>query len=198
MANYNGKVINYGKSYLSAFDCKSGYQKYLTTIELKDNPIESYVFNMDTLNLIFKDQVISYSLTNGSLFNTKNFDILKFGSIKYTVNENNIYLPVDSVFKSLHAIDQKALYVMSTNDKIYKLNPSFELNESIPLDSIYSGTFETDQFKLINRKNQTLVLDKNNRKIGELNLGRKLYKVDSKLYGFTDTSIIEVDFDQLK
>ena len=65
-AMYNGELARVGDPYIAAFDLNDGNQRYLTPIPEKDKSIRSYQVVGDQLFLVTDDQVMTYSLQEGT------------------------------------------------------------------------------------------------------------------------------------
>jgi hypothetical protein len=194
-AEYNGKRCNYGKPYIAVFDIKSGTQQYLSIFDLDKNPLLEFIGSKDSIDLFFKDRAIQYSLKNGS-FTTTNYDSEQIGNFEYTVGMFRTYIKSDSTFQSLHSLDPRAMYLMSNKNKVVKINRNLGFDKNIALDELYSWRAESNKYTFLYHDNKVFVINNLNKVIAELNIGKKIFILDNKLYEIDGNTINEIDLDR--
>ena len=191
-ADYNGKKYNYGKPYIAAFDKLTGHQHYQSIFDLDENPLLEFVRGKDSVDLFFKDRSIRYALKNGAA-KTINYDKNQVGEFKYTVASFSNYIKTDSTFQSLHSLDPRAMYLMSTNKNVIKLNDNLSFDRLIGIDDLYSLRAETQKYKFLYHNKKLIVVNQLNKSIAELELGKKNVIFENKLYAIDDNSITEIE-----
>jgi len=194
-AEYNGKTCNYGKPYIASFEKKTGMQEFVTIFDLDKNPLLEMISAKDSVDLFFKDRVMQVSLKNGS-FNKVDYDSEKIGNFEYSVAMFRTYIKSDSTFQTLHSIDPRAMYLKSNKGKIVKLNQHLSFDKDIAFDELYSWRAETDKYIFLYHDNKIVVLNNLHKAIAELNIGKKIFILDNKLYGIDSNAITEIELDK--
>jgi len=195
-AVYNGKRCNYGKPYIAVFDRESGTQNNLTLFDLDKNPLLNFIHGKDSLDLLFKDRSIRYSLNDGYV-NMTTYDSEEIGDLENTVEMFSTYIMLDSTFLSLHSVDSSAVYLMSNKEKVVKLNKNLGFDKIIPFDEIYSWRTESDKYSFLYHDKKIFVTENLNKVIAELNIGFNIFILDNKLYELNSNTITEIDLDAI-
>lgn len=186
------RQLDYGTPFIAAFDAKTGNQFFLNTINDKKNQINGFEINRDTLLLVFKDKVSKYSILDGSLIFEKIFNTETIGKLNYFIG-SQVYIKSDSTYKSLSLSDTTKQYLYTNNGKALVLNDRFEILNQIEYDQFYIYYLLDNEYRFIAKENKTIVLDKNNKSVANLDISRKTIKIGSKLYYIQDRSFVEID-----
>ena len=194
-AEYNGKKYNYGKPFIAAFDKKTGAQEYLSKFDLVENPLLEFITGKDSIDLLFKDRAIRFSKKDG-FYNTMSFDLDQIGSFDYAVGMFRTYIKSDSIFQSLHSLDPRAIYMKSTKERVVKLNQNLGFDRDFGLDELYLWRADSKKYTFLYSDNNVFVVNRFNRAIAKLNIGKKIFVFDDKLYGMDSNTIIEIDLDE--
>jgi hypothetical protein len=195
-ALYNGKDYNYGIPYLAAFDKTSGSYKYMASVNRKKYPLLDYIVDHDSVNLIFNDQTIIYSLVTGKYPRIIQYDTLNTGALSYPPDRHKTYLNTDSLYQSLHEYDPHACYMMSSKNKLLILNRHLDFEKTLSLNDLWIWRGSYKKYDFLYQKNQMIIVDKNHKKIGELSLGKNIMVIDNKLFSVGKNSIVKVDLDK--
>jgi hypothetical protein len=189
---YNGRSFSYGKPYYASFDKTNGTQKYMKIFQWEKNPLLYYITSKDSIDMIFKDQTKRFSLQSGDC-RTIMYDTLSYGCFKYTVSREKVYLKKDSTFERLSENDPKAFYLMSSKNKIIKLERNMNIENTISLDNTYTLKASTKEYKFLKNDNKTIIISDNKQAIAELNLSKNMFVFKNKLYSIDNHSIYEID-----
>jgi hypothetical protein len=192
-AKYNGRTADYGKSYLAAYDKKTGNQLFMNIRNESKNPVIEYLLSKDTVEIYYRKGAAKYSLLNGALNKEVSFDEKETGYLKYTAGRNSIYLKSDSTYTNLFKLNPKSMFFVSTKNNIIQLNKNLEITKTIEPESLYLKKMGTEKYNYLYLDKCISIIDKNNSKIGDLYIGKQLFKMGSKIYGIEDNCITEIE-----
>jgi len=190
------RQLDYGKPFIAAFDSMTGKQIFLSSINGKKDQINGFEIKKDTIFLVFKDRVSKYSIHDGSLILEKSFNTETCGELKYFIG-NQVYIKADSVYRSLSISDTTKHYLFTKSGKTFVINDKLEIVNQIDYDQLYVYYLWDNDYKFIAKDNQTLVLDKNDNVVANIDISRASMKIGSKIYNIQERSIIEVDLNDI-
>jgi hypothetical protein len=186
------RQLDYGTPFLAAFDIKTGKQIFLSTINGKKDQINGFEINRDAISLVFKDRVSKYSMLDGSLILEETFNTETYGELNYFIG-SQVYVKTDSIYKSLSLSDTTKQYLFTKSGKTIVLNDKLEIVNQIDYDQLYIYYLWDNDYKFIAKDNKTIVLDKYNKSVANLDISRETMKIGSKLYNIQDKSFVEID-----
>lgn len=195
-AKYNGRKCHFGEPYIGVFDKNSGYELSLSLFKLKKNPVLSYIAGKDSFNLIFKDRAICYSLKNNDYRTILN-DAEQTGEFEYDVSKFATYIKSDSIIQSLHEFDPRAIYFMSNKGYVVKLNRSLEFERKIELSELYVCKWINESNSFLHHDNTIFVIDNAGKVVAELNLGKRIFEYQDKLYAVEANVLTEIPLNRL-
>ncbi|MDP4291142.1 MAG: PQQ-binding-like beta-propeller repeat protein [Bacteroidota bacterium] len=196
-SGYNGfKTISYGKPFLAAFNLKTGNSKFFSTIEGKKQQIKDFKITKDTAVIVFKDKISKYSLIDGSLIAEKTFQLDSLTELGFFVGRK-VYIKTDSTYKSLAAIDSTQHYLWTESGKIITVNKNLEVVNQIDPKQIYVFFLKNKDYRFIARDNETIVLDKDDKIVAELQISSNAILLGTKLYDVQKQTFIEINVDEL-
>lgn len=195
-AKYNGKDCNFGEPYFAIFDKNSGYEQSLSLFKMKKNPVLSYVAGKDSFDLIFKDRAICYSLKNND-YKTILYDAGLTGEFEYDVSKFATYIKSDSIFQSLYEFDPRAIYLMSNKGYVVKLNQEMEFERKIDLSELYICKWINESNSFLHHDNTIFVINNAGKVVAELNLGKRIFEYQDKLYAVEANVLTEIPLNKL-
>lgn len=190
------RQLDYGTPFIAAFDTKTGKQLFLRTINGKKDQINGFEINRDTISLVFKDKVSKYIMHDGSLILEKLFNSETYGELNYFIS-SQVYVKTDSIYKSLSLSDTTKQYLYTKSGKTLVLNDKLEIVNQIDYDQLYIYYLWDNNYKFIAKDNKTIVLDKNNRIVANIDISGKSIKIGSKIYDVQDKSFVEIDINDI-
>jgi hypothetical protein len=185
-----------GRPFLATFDLKTGKQHFLTVIEDKKQQINGFKVNKDTVLLAFKNKISKYSLIDGSLIAEKTFALDSLGELKDFIG-GLVYIKAGATYKSLESVDSTKNYLWTGADKILTLNKKLEVSNDIDAKQIYICYLKTKDYRFIAKENETIVLDKADKIVAELQVSASAKLIGSKLYDMQKQNFIEIDVAEL-
>lgn len=190
------RQLDYGNPFFSAFNLKSGKQKFLNRINKENEQISFFQTDKDTLLVISKNKISKFNMNDGSLKDEKIFDIETSGELKFLVG-NNVYIKSDSTYCSLVSSDTKNYFVYTKNADILEINRNLQISNQISSNNYYVYYFKNAGCKFLDMGKTTTVIDKNDKEIATLDISRKTIKIGSKIYYIQENSLIEVDLNDI-
>lgn len=195
-ALYNGRNHIYGKPYFAVYNKQTGAEQYLSVMDLDKNPLIQFINGEDSVDLIFKDRIVQFSKKTG-LQNTKMIDPVQYGNIEFIVDRYNVYLKKDSVFQLLGDYDPRAFYLKTNKGKILKLDRYMNIESEKNMDDLCAVRAGNEKFSVVYHNDKALLLNKQNKAIAELNIGKRFFFYKNSLYGIDKNTILEVETDKI-
>lgn len=197
-AKFEGKEIDYGKPYMSAYQLNTGKEIFKTALYTKGYSLVSHEQKNDTIELIFADRIMQLSLTNGAIINNYKYITSQVGLFNFEVNKQKVFVEKDSLLKSLSSINNTNKYLFNSRKQIVTLKSNFQYAHLLQMDDIYKLCASTDLFNFYFNKDKLVASNKNGLVLARLNMGNNTFLFENKLYEIGAGSIIEVDISQLK
>ncbi|KAA5532260.1 PQQ-like beta-propeller repeat protein [Taibaiella lutea] len=189
----DNNTIGYGKPFIASFDKNTGNQIFVTDIGDKKNPIKSIFRKKESVLLLFNDSIAAYNINTGlriggnKIEKKKNEDLLFF-------LDNNIYYNVnDSLNPRFKRFDNTKAYVFSDENIIYEINNDLTVSKTFKREDLFFTIVNTGNLNLINRRNQSYILNKNAEIIARFNTSGQSVLKNGLLYDFSDNKLIEVN-----
>jgi len=195
-ASLNSESINYGKPFVAAYDKNTGKKLFLNTIGSKSQQILSFEIQKDTLILLSKNRIFRYSLKDGTELFEQYFKTDSVGEFTQ-FGENNMFLISDSATVKPLLSDSTNLYVVTNKNQLLILNNQLDITNIIPNDKLCFCYLETKGYKFLDAGESTLVIDKNNKQVAELDILGNVMLIGTKLFEVQGKSLVEIDLDQL-
>jgi len=192
----NGQLVNYGKPFVAGFNISNGKRVYLTPIEYKKEQINAFDTHQDTLFLLTKSRVYKYSLTNGSELWEQTIKRDSLGELT-DFAQADVYIKSDSGFTNLSLSDSTKVQVFTSKDKLLVLNDLLKPDKIIPQNDLYFCYLETEGYKFLENGGITVVIDKNNKQVAELNISKNAILKGRTLYEAQGNSVVAIDIDQV-
>jgi len=196
-AYFHNKLIDFGEPFILNIDKATGQKIYFESLDKKKNPIYDLKVENDSLLLLFNDELVKYSLKDGSKGQSKTFDNNTYGTLNFFVG-NQLYSKItDSIPHYAVIYDSINNLVQTSKGKTLKLDKNFNILSEFNFDDLYLRKSIFKNFRFINKGEQTIILDTNNNPIGELNLPFEFSIIGNHLYETKDSHFIEVDLSQI-
>jgi outer membrane protein assembly factor BamB len=196
-AYWGDKKIDYGIPFINGLNLKTGEQIFYKTISEKKDPICDFKTYNDTLLISYKNRLTKYSLKDGSELFSKTFDQEEYGDLKFFTG-NHIYLKTrENNFTQLTKLDSTKYYIQTSKRKTLILDYDFNIINQIDFDELYYNYATIDKNKLLAKDIQTIILDKNNQEIANLDLSYTSTIVGTTLYNFKGNSLFVVNLKEL-
>lgn len=187
---------DHGIPFLAAYDSNTGKQIFVSSITDNKNQINDYQIIKDTLFLVFKDRISKYSLLNGHLISERTLMSKTYGEAQYFIG-TQAYIQKDSVYQSLALSDTTKNYIYTKEDKILIINSQLEIVDHVDYKDLYIYYLGEKDYKFLAKGDNTLIIDKGSKVIGELNISGRTSKIGTKLYNIGEKSFIELDFGEV-
>lgn len=188
--------LKQGKPFLAAFDIKNGKQLFLNTVDDKSGKINESIIDKEELLVLYKDKIAKCSVQNGTLITEKSFDKEIYGELTGFISYN-IYNKYDSAYKSLTLTDTLNHYVHTKKNIIVAINKDLDIVNQYDIDQLYKFYLQYNKLRFLANKNNTIVIDKNNKIVAKIDISGKANRIGSKLYFVNEKSIIEIDLNEI-
>lgn len=168
MAFMGYRQLDFGKPFFAAFDKQSGKQKFLSLINVKDDPILSYQIQNIEVFLVFKNRIAKYSMETGNLIAEQDFPKDNFGELKYFIGNQVFITDQNGELMSLPQSDSTKVFVFTSQGKTLSIDSELNISKTIEYDDLSIYYLRTKDYKFIAKDKKTLIVN---------NVGKKLQKL---------------------
>ncbi|MDD4968357.1 MAG: PQQ-binding-like beta-propeller repeat protein [Paludibacter sp.] len=195
-ASINYETVKYGKAFIAAYLKNNGKKVFLTKAGYKKEQILSYQIQQDTLFLLSMNRVLKYSLADGSELYEQTFktdsvgELIQFGNVDMFFNS-------DSATISPILSGSNSVVVHTGKNQFLVLDNLLNIKYIIPDNEVYYCSLKSKGNRFINIGNTTLVIDKNNNPVAELDISGNTLLLGNKLFEVQGKNFVEIDLNQL-
>ena len=100
-ALYNGGFSMIGDPYFASFDLQNGDELFMSPIKEKDEFVRNFMVVNDILFVVFKDKVVTYSLSDGEVIDEQMFVLEKGEELDRFAGQGVHWKGTDSFYKEL-------------------------------------------------------------------------------------------------
>jgi hypothetical protein len=186
------RQFDYGDAFLAAFDKNTGRQVYYQTINSKEDQINGFRVDHDTILLVFDNRIAKHSLTDGSMLLSNSIPAETAGVLRYFIGDQ-VYIKSDSTYQLLTSSDSSQYYVFTGSTKTLAVDRNLEITLQIDFRELYILYDETGNYRFLENNGNTIVLNKNNDKVAEFMASRNAAILGKKLYDIRENSFVEID-----
>jgi len=195
-ATYNNETVSYGRPFIAAFTKNDGKEVFLNNLGYKKEQINAFEIQQDTIFLLSKKRIFKYSLKDGTELWEQIIKTDSLGELTGFAG-SDLYIKSDSVsFKPILS-DSTNIYVFTNKNKLLVFNNQLEFKSIIPDNEIFYSFLESNGYKFLEIGNSSIVIDKNNKLVAELEISGNALLRGTKLYEAQGNSFVEIEMDQL-
>ena len=192
----NSESTSYGKPFIAAYSKNTGKKVFLSRIGYKNEQILSYEIQRDTLLLLSKKKVFKYSLKDGNELWEQSIKTDSVGELTQ-FGGSTMYVRLDSASVKPIQSDSASFSVSSNKNQLLILNNDLKVTNIIPNDQIYYCYLEAKGYKFLDAGETTLVIDKNNKVVAELDISGSATLKGTKLFDVQGNNFVVIDIGQL-
>lgn len=192
-AYWGNKRIDFGAPFIAAYNKENGEPYFFTSIDEKKNPILDFKLVKNKLVLIFKDKITINSLDNGAELFSKPFIVDELGELRFFIGDRLYKNRNDFELSNLVASDTSKYFVQTNKSKSLELDDAFNITNQYDSNQLYFHYLTYQDYKFLVKGNQTIMIDKEGKKIAELDVSENAYIVGNKLYDVNDSRFLEID-----
>jgi len=197
MAFMGYRQLDFGKPFFAAFDRQSGKPKFLSLINVKDDPILSFQIKDREIFLVFKNRIAKYSMENGNLITEKDFPKDDAGELKYFVGNQAFMTDKNGDLMSIPQSDSTKVFVFTSLGKTLSIDSELNISKTIEYADLSIYYLRTKDFKFIAKDKVTLIIDNKGKRIAEINAGSKAFMIGNNLYDKQDKSFVKIDLSKM-
>jgi hypothetical protein len=223
MVNYgyaiqNNRKVNYGKTFISAFDKLTGKEKYFSKTNNEElQTKEKYLFKTNKENdpiidykqidneiyLLFPNLIAKYSLETGNLISEKIFpqkDIDRFTNFA----DDKVFLLAKypnsdlQYFFNLSQITSTELHIHTNQEKIVSIDSELNVTNTIGYYSFGINSLCSSNYKFITKDDKTFVIDYQGLIIAELDVTSNAFIIGNTIYEKRENSFIAISLKNLE
>ncbi|GGK29976.1 hypothetical protein GCM10007962_25310 [Yeosuana aromativorans] len=196
-AFWRDKTIDFGDPFILEVNKLTGAEIAFKNLMEKDNPIVDYKVKNDSLLLLFGDKITCFSLQDKAIKYTKTFDSETYGNLTFFSGDRLYTKNTDPELHYNLLSDSTHYFVQTSKGKTLKLDKDFNELKTFDFDNLYLIQNTINGHKFINQDNSTIILDSNNKPIGELSLSFYFRIINNTIYETNENSLLEIDLNQL-
>lgn len=191
------RQLDFGKPFIAAFDRETGKQKYLTLINEKKDPIQDFQILHDEVFLVFKNRIAKYSILSGNQILEKEFPEENFGVLYYFVGNQVFITNENDNLVSLPQSDSTKVFVFTNQGKTLAIDNQLNVEGTIEYEDLFIYYLRMSDYKFLAKDKQTLIIDKDGKRIAEIEATIDAFLIGNTLYDKQDKSFIAVDMNEI-
>lgn len=193
MAFMGNKALNFGKPFFAAFDKQTGENKFLTIINIEDNPILSYKVLNGEVFLVYKNRIEKYSMVTGELITGKEFPEELYGELKHFIGNQVFIKNENGDLVSLPQTDTSKIYVFTSQNKSLTIDSELNISKTTEYDDVNIYYLKTKDLKFFAKDNKALVINNDGQQIAEIEVTLNAFIIGDTLYDTKDNRFIAVN-----
>lgn len=191
------RQLDFGTPFIAAYDKTSGDEKFLSLINVKDDPILGYKIINNEIYLVFKNRMVKYSLDSGALLIEKDFSNENLGELKYFIG-NHVFITNDqNDLVSLPQSDTTKVFVYTSQRKILSIDNLLNINDTIEFEELSFYFLRSKKYRFISKDKKTLIIDDEGKRIAELETSSDTFIVGETLYDKQDDSFLVIELEEI-
>jgi len=193
------KQVNFGKTFIAAFDKQTGKQKYLSWINVKNNPVLSSQLLDNAICLIHKDKITKYNKETGGQIIESNI-LLKdpnVGELKHFVGDRVFITDSNDDLLCLAQSDSTKIFVYTSQNKIILFDNLLNITDTIEHKDVSINYLHTKKYNFFTKGGKTLIVNNEKKKIAEVEISLNAFIIDNVLYDKQDRSFVVIDLEEL-
>lgn len=190
-----GSEVRYGAPFIAKYDLETGDEVFVKTIS-QSKMVRDFDVRGEELVLVFDERIVNYSMSDGGRITSADFDKLKYGSLKNCIGEHVYRRCNDSAYRRITLSDSSKTYVYGSMRKVMEIDHELSVSDQWGADQL--GTYDVawNDYTLIKIKGETIVLDKEGKKVATLNInGAAVW--GNKLYDIQEKSLVEINLNEM-
>ncbi len=196
-AYWGNKRISYGKPFIKVFDKDTGKEELSFSIEPENESILDFKVSEDTILLVFKDKIETYSLKDGLKQLSKKFEINELGELRFILTDKLYRQAEKDMLANIAQSGNFNTYIQTGKGITLQLDNQLNITDQFNFNQLFFHFFTVDEYKFLSKGNQTVVINKTNQIIAELDFSDKLFVANNKLYVVYENSLCELDLNKL-
>lgn len=187
--------VPFGKSFIAAFDRKTGEEIYKTYLSDNDEYILDYKESGDSILLLLKNRIAQFKLSDGKIINSKELDSLEEGALSGFVGYQAFRKDGENVYYSITSQDIANHYIITDEEHVLVLDHFYNHVETIELKELYIlKSVGKDHFVISNFDDTTSVLlDEEMMSVAEVNAGGEVFTNRDSLYFVDEKKLVKLN-----
>jgi hypothetical protein len=195
--NFSSQKHPYGAPYIAAFDLQTGKELFFTMIDVeKEKPIVHFKVDNDTCLLLFKDRIDRYSLSDGTLNFTKQFDLDKTNYFSSFAGIR-AYIQTDSIYQPLIQTDTTKHYILNASVDIITYNNHFNEIKKTSVEELYSYFYRINDFRFLRKESEVIIINQQKKEVAKIDISHNAKVYGNVIYDKKDSSLLVIDLSSI-
>ncbi|HEY5687800.1 MAG TPA: PQQ-binding-like beta-propeller repeat protein [Yeosuana sp.] len=196
-AYMGNRQLNFGTPFIAAFNKDTGEQKYLSLINVKDDPILGFHILDKEIYLVFKNRLAKYSQETGDLVKEMSFSEQEYGALKYFVGNQVFGTNENGDLRNLIQSDTTKVFVFTNNNKIVAVDNQLNITKTIDFEDLNIYYLKTKGYKFFAKDKLTLIIDNEGKKVAEIEVTSKAFLIGETLYDRQENSFFAINLTEI-
>jgi len=188
--------VNFGKVFIAAFDRQTGKQKYLSLIDVKNDPVLSSQLSDNTIYLIHKNKIVKFNEETGEI-TEKIFPKNNFGELKYFVGDQVFFTNQNDDLLCLSQSDPTKIHVVTDQNKIISLDNQLNITNTFTHEDLSNNYLRTKDYSFFSKGGKTLIINNKKEKVAEIEMDSHAFIINGILYNKRDKSFVAIDLKEI-
>jgi hypothetical protein len=189
--------INYGKTFIAAFDALTGKQRYLQLLNPDDGPVIDFKLIDNEIYLLYKNTVGKYDMESGKEIFGKIFSKAVIGNLDYFAGNQFFISNKDGSFLNIDQYDLSTIQIYTTTKKIITLDDQLNVINTIKDENTGVWYARYKDYDLIAKDKKTFIINSNGERIAEIEATSDAFIIDNILYNKIFRSFIAIDLQKI-
>jgi hypothetical protein len=191
------RQLNFGKPFIAAFDKVTGEPKYLTLMNVKDDPILGFNILDNEIYLVFKNWISKYSQETGDLLLEVELPEDKFGELKNFIGKHVYVTKENGELSSLSQSDTTKVYVFTNKNEIISIDKQLNVAKIKDSKDLIFKYFQTKDYKFFSKDKLTLIIDNEGKKVAEIEASSSAFLIGKTLFDKHKESFSAIDLAEI-
>ncbi|WP_276134782.1 PQQ-binding-like beta-propeller repeat protein [Polluticoccus soli] len=193
---YRGyRQVDYGKPFVAAFDVTTGKELFKGYFG-KGNTIKNFRLIDNAFYLVLEGTVVKISADNGAILAERKLDEKVQGKPAYFIGTQT-YVLNNGNYKALTTTDTTKRFVFTDKHKVLALDNQLQVVSETDTADLWVYYAAAGEKKFLSKNDKTIVIDKDDRKIAELDATHRGRIIGTSLYDINNDNFTEIDISSI-
>ncbi len=186
-AFYRGALLLNDRPSIESYDLKTGLLKSSRVLGERQDLVRNFLFNHDTLILLFNKRIVRYNYTLDQALDTISFDDSVPGKPSFFLADHIFYRVSDSLYKPVNSLLPGGYAVYFTERKIVLINSELQVTDTIEMDSLLMAESGFGVGSVLLRdKKKLIAIDNEGRPFATIDIGENDFQIFGQWLYYAD------------
>lgn len=195
------RQLNYGKTFIAAFDKQTGEQKYISMLNINNEQIVDFKQRENIIYLLFQHHIAQYHLETGNLILAKELPYKEGGDFVSFVG-NQTFIFKDGNLLNLLQDDTTKIHVYTTQPQILSLDNQCKITNMMSPHNTGVSFLCYNDYKFIiqdfiTNDRKAFIINKDRKLVAEVDITANAFINGNMLYDKRENRLIAIDLNNI-